>query len=177
MSAPVEVDDAVVLLLGAPSDNLKAGEIEGITRLEKLLFLLEKESGVAGLLTEDPDFHSHHFGPFSSKVYAAIDLLAAAGLVSDSTTAASSTEDTWESEVVLGLDADPYATRDIALTALGKDYYDSLLRELPPGTEGEISELKSRFASLPLRQMVRYVYRRYPDFTDKSKIRDAVLSD
>ena len=37
---PVEVDDAIVLLLGAPSDSLaRHGRIDGITRLEKLIFL------------------------------------------------------------------------------------------------------------------------------------------
>jgi hypothetical protein len=177
VSTPVEVDDAVVLLLGAPTDNMPPGEIEGITRLEKLVFLLSKESDLSGLLTEDPDFHSHHFGPFSSKVYAAIDLLAAAGLVSDSTAVSDSTEETWESEAVIGLDSDPYATRDIALTPLGRDYYKSLLHELPSSTEDEIVDLKERFASLPLRQLVRYVYRRYPEYTEKSKIRDSILKD
>lgn len=174
----VEVDDAIVLLLGAPSENaFNPAQIEGITRLEKLLFLLEKESGVSGLLTEDPEFKSHHFGPFSVKVYHAVDVLAAAGLVADSAAVSSSTEDTWESDVVLGIDPDPYATRDISLTPLGRRYYDSLMEDLPSGTESELQQLKDRFVSLPLRQLVRYVYKRYPDFTDKSKIRASVLSE
>lgn len=68
MVAEVEVDDAIVLLLGAPSDRSKtADRIEGITRLEKLLFLLNQEADVSDLLTEDPEFHSHNFGQFSAK--------------------------------------------------------------------------------------------------------------
>jgi hypothetical protein len=48
-----EVDDAIVLLLGAPSKfhNLE-GRLEGITRLEKLIFLMEKETPLGEKLTE-----------------------------------------------------------------------------------------------------------------------------
>lgn len=178
MTAEVEVDDAVVLLLGAPSKtSMTEDRIEGITRLEKLLFLLEHETEVSDLLTEDPEFDSHNFGPFSAKVYHAVDLLAAAGLVVDSAEVSSSTEDTWESDVVLGIHSDPYATRDISLTPLGRRYYVSLVSELPSETEAEVAELKSRFGSIPLRQLVRYVYKRYPEYTDKSQIRESILGN
>lgn len=178
MDAVVEVDDAIVLLLGAPSDSsAQSDRIEGITRLEKMLFLLERESDVSGLLTEDAEFRPDNFGPFSVKVYHQVDVLAAAGLVTDSSALSNSTEDTWESNVVLGLDPDPYATRDITLTPLGKRYYQRLLQDLPEGTEEELSDLKDRFGGLPLRQLVRYVYKRYPEFTGKSIIRESVLGE
>jgi hypothetical protein len=69
-----EVDDAIVFLLGARSKipSLE-GQIDGITRLEKLVFLMQMESEVGDLLTEDPEFHAHHFGPFSSSVYQAVE--------------------------------------------------------------------------------------------------------
>ena len=63
---PVEVDDAIVLLLGAPSDSLpRHGRIDGITRLEKLIFLVEHETDLRTLLTEHADFEAYNFGPFS----------------------------------------------------------------------------------------------------------------
>jgi hypothetical protein len=34
---------------------------------------------------------------------------------------------------------------------------------------------KTKFGRLPLRPLVRYVYERYPQFTDKSEIRDDIL--
>ena len=178
MSDVLEIDDAVVLLLGAPSDSpALSSRIEGITRLEKLLFLLERETSFATLLTEDAEFRSDNFGPLSVKAYQAVDLLVAAGLANDSADIASSRDDTWESQEVLGLEPDPYATRDIALTDLGRKYYAALLDELPPGTETELAEFKDRFATLPLRQLIRYVYKRYPEYTDRSLIRDSVLGD
>jgi hypothetical protein len=174
---PVEVDDLVVLILGAPSDSpATRNRIEGITRLEKLVFLAERETSAAEILTEDPAFLAHKFGPFSSKVYQAIDSLSAAGLVIDSASADDSTADTWESkEVIDGGLEDPYVTRDLRLTAVGEQYYSALLSELPSNVEEEIAVFKKRYASLPLRRLIRYVYQRYPDFTKRSVIRDDIL--
>ena len=41
---PLETDDAIVLLLGAPSSKERQGYLEGVTRLEKLVFLLKRET-------------------------------------------------------------------------------------------------------------------------------------
>jgi hypothetical protein len=173
--ATIEVDDLVVLLLGAPTPTGQRGRIEGITRLEKLVFLVEKELKPRWL-TENADFVGHNFGPFSAKIYNAVDTLAAAKLVEDSGALASSTEDAWETEHVIGATpSDPYATRNFELTPLGERYYKALLKDLPDGVERELADFKGRFATLPLRQLVRYVYERHPDFTDRSIIREDIL--
>lgn len=175
-ATPIEVDDAVILLLGGPAPTpVTRDRIEGVTRLEKLVFLLERESLVGRYLTEKPEFSSHNFGPFSEKVYRAVDTLAAADLVADSAKASTTSEDSWEAEQIIGADEDRYATRDFELTARGKRYYNALLSELPAGTSDELAEFKRRFAALPLRQLIRYVYLKYPEFTDKSLIRNDIL--
>ena len=173
----LETDDAIVLVLGAPGGTDRPGYLEGVTRLEKLVFLLERETPVRDWLTEKADFRSHRFGPFSSKIYRAVDTLAAARMVRDSAKSAPTTEDRWEALNVLmdDEDVDPYTTRTFELTERGQRYYSVLLEELPPGAEQALVNFKSRFARLPLRQLVRYVYERYPQFTDKSEIRDEIL--
>ena len=56
-NTPVEVDDVVILLLGAPSTHPSLdGRLKGVTRLEKLLFLLERETSIEGILTEEMEF-------------------------------------------------------------------------------------------------------------------------
>lgn len=177
LSGVLETDDVIVLLLGAPGATERdSGRIEGITRLEKLLFLLEKESGVDEWLKEDAAFSSNNFGPFSAKAYQEIETLTTAGLVEDSATLSDSAEDTWETENIIGeVTPEPYATRNLALTDKGRRYYQALLAELPPEAESVISELKRRFGSIPLRRLIRYVYERYPEYTDKSVIRDQIL--
>lgn len=174
---PFEVDDAIVLLLGAParSPTLR-GRIEGITRLEKLVFLLERETELGELLTEQPDFEPHNFGPFSSKVYQAVETLEAAGLITDSASLAPTEEDSWEADQLIGDEpATAFTTRDFELTDTGQRYYRALVEELPKDVEPILREFKDRFAGLPLRQLIRYVYSRHPDQTGKSLIRDQIL--
>jgi uncharacterized protein len=173
----LETDDAIVLLLGAPGATERdQGRIEGITRLEKLLFLLEKETEATNWLKETADFAPDNFGPFSAKAYQEIEALTSYGLVTDSATLSESAEDTWEAEHIIGeVDGEPYATRNLELTEKGQRYYQALLAHLPPEAESVVSGLKRRFGSIPLRKLIRYVYQRHPDFTGKSIIRDDVL--
>jgi hypothetical protein len=172
---PFEVDDAIVLLLGAESRVPSlSGRLEGITRLEKLVFLLEKESKLRDLLDEELEFHAYDFGPFSSKIYQAVDVLEAAGLIQDNIRYSGGADDTWETVHIVGEDA-PYSTREFVLTDLGRKYFAALLQEIPEDLTKEVSNIKDRFGSMPLRQLVRYVYKRYPAYTEKSKIRDQVL--
>jgi len=173
----VEVDDAIVLLLGAPAKAPALRDrIEGVTRLEKLVFLLQQETKLGELLTEDPKFESHNFGPFSAKIYQAVETLAAANLLEDSAQLSPSTEDSWEAEEVVGAaQGDRYATRNFTLTDRGRRYYAALIKDLPRSTESTLEEFKARFGALPLRQLIRYVYKKYPDYTDKSLIKDDVL--
>jgi len=94
----------------------------------------------------------------------------------DSGSFATSSEDAWEAENIIGAaTADPYATRNFELTEKGQRYYQALLRDLPEGVERDLSDFKRTFAALPLRQLVRYVYERHPDFTEKSIIKDDIL--
>lgn len=175
---PIEVDDAIILLLGAPSDvpSLK-NRIEGITRLEKLMFLLEKESDLRGILTEDAEFEPHQFGPFSSKIYQEVEILSAANLIDDSAKLAQSSEDTWEAEEIVGAEQSAqFVTRDISLTDRGRKYYDSLIADLPKGTEKSLKSFKAQFAGLPLSQLIRYVYQRHEPYTVNSIIKDQVLA-
>jgi hypothetical protein len=177
MGNVLETDDAIVLLLGAPGATARdQGRIDGITRLEKLLFLLEKETEASKWLKEGANFRSDNFGPFSAKAYQEIENLTTYGLINDSATLSESVEDTWESEHIIGEEAsDPYATRNLELTEKGRRYYEALLAELPPEAESVVGELKRRFGAIPLRRLIRYVYQRHPDFTDKSIIREEIL--
>jgi hypothetical protein len=176
-----EVDDAIVLLLGARTPGQEvSGHLSGITRLEKLIFLLERETDAKAWLTEPADFIPYNFGPFSSKVYQAIDTLVAGGLLKDSGSPSDGAADSWErfhaiEDIQDAPVEDPYATRDFSLTDRGQRYFEVLSQQLPKGAMAELSDFKSRFSRLPLRQLVRYVYQRYDAFTSNSLIRDDIL--
>lgn len=172
---PLETDDAIILVLGARGGKERPGYLEGVTRLEKLIFLLERETPVREWMTETVDFRSYRFGPFSSKVYEAADTLAAAGLIRDSARRANDVEDRWESMTAIVDEVDPYTTRTFELTERGRKYYAALLAELPPEAEQVLTDFKTKFGRLPLRSLVKYVYERYPQFTDRSEIRDEIV--
>ena len=97
-----EVDDAIVLLLGAPARSPTLRDrISGVTRIEKLFFLLDVETPIGSRLTEVAGFVPHNFGPFSAAVYQAVETLEAAGLISDSASLPASAEDSWESDELI----------------------------------------------------------------------------
>lgn len=175
-----EVDDAIILLLGSePGRSERRGEIRGITRLEKLVFLLERETEASSALTEKPNYQSHNFGPFSQKVYQALDVLHEAGLIEDSTQSAATNEDQSEYARIAGEDTAPapYSTRDFKLTDDGRAYYNALASELPTNVTEGAENLRRQFAGWPLRRLLRYVYDKYDEFTDKSIIKDQVMGN
>lgn len=177
----LDVDDVVILLLGAPSDSPRLRDrIEGITRLEKMFFLLENERALGESVGIDAKFVAHNFGPFSAEIYKAVDILAAAELVNDSAILSKSDDDAWESENIIYNPedvTDRYATRDISLTERGKRYYASLVADLPAETEARLQQFKTQFGRMPLRQLIRYVYQKpeYEKYLEKSTIKDQVL--
>jgi hypothetical protein len=175
-ATPVEIDDAIVLLLGAPAASpAMRGRLQGVTRLEKLLFLLEYERHV-DLALETGSFEPHNFGPFSSKVYQALDILSAGGLLEDSAALDQVPDDAWEANNLIGdTERDPYATRNFRLTERGQEYYEALKHELGDQVIRDLEDFKNRFGALPLRELIRYVYGAHPNMTTKSIIRDEVL--
>ncbi len=174
-----DVDDAIVLLLGSePHGKEKRGELRGVTRLEKLVFLLERETDAGRILTEDPEFVAYNFGPFSRKVYGAVDQLVEAGLLEDSKRLSQNEDDSWETSSFGADDIQTsYSTRDFKLTDLGLEYYSALVSELPANVVTQAEQLRGRFAGWALRDLVRYVYERYEKFTEKSVIRDQILGN
>lgn len=175
----LEIDDTIVLLLGAPTKIPSLNcRLSGVTRLEKLVFLIERETRLKDLLDEDTAFIPYNFGPFSAPVYKAVDSLVAYGLLDDSGTFAASDEDSWEQNWVIGVERpDRYTSRNFILTEKGQRYYDALLKEVPKKYITELARFKEHFGPIPLRQLVRYVYLRYPDMTDRSLIREEVLGN
>ena len=168
----LEIDDAIVLLLGAHTKIAALrDQIRGVTRLEKLVFLIDNETLFGELIKEDAEFRPYNFGPFSEVVYKAVGFLSSYGLIEDTGSSSENTEDSWEQIAVISIERpDPYVTRDFRLTGSGKKYYAALAKDIPANFIRELSDFKDQFGSIPLRQLIRYVYRRYPHVTEQSLI-------
>src|SRR6266436_4111154 len=76
----IDREDVILLLLDATERLLGKNSIGGITRLQKLLFLLEKETDFEGIVEFFP-FEPYNFGPFSKKVDEAVEFLEGCDLI------------------------------------------------------------------------------------------------
>src|SRR5205085_8381093 len=82
MDEAIQLDreDVILLMLEANERILRKDALSGITRLEKLLFLLERETDFEGIATFF-EFEAHNFGPFSKEVYEAVEFLLGCDLI------------------------------------------------------------------------------------------------
>lgn len=162
----IELDDAIVLLVGSDIKGWRhPTKIEGITRLEKLIFLLSKETQMGASLVQDLEFEPAPFGPFSAELYQTVDSLLAAQILEERNTVTRENVDSWEAQNLIGLEDSAFLMRNFTLSARGQRYYDAITRDVDNKTLEEISLFKNRFAFLPIRKLIRYIYSQYPQYT------------
>jgi hypothetical protein len=74
--------DILMLLLGSGvAGRPKQDAIQGTTRLQKLLFLIEQEAGVKATDGKDFEFSAYKFGPVSKELYDDLEKLENLGLL------------------------------------------------------------------------------------------------
>jgi uncharacterized protein YwgA len=184
----VKVETAMdILLVILYAGKRGAEKIAGITRLEKLVFLLAKETSIAKLVDNNFRYEPYHFGPYSAEVIDNIDALKEIGLVKAETVPSKSyVEESDRYEVgaqVRESDADTIRTKRnnnkmeiFELTDDGMKVAEALFKSMKPQEQQEVTQLKTRFNSVELRQLLRYVYKKYPESTTESKIKNYVMA-
>lgn len=160
--------------------------IAGITKLEKLVFLLAKETSLGRLVDQNFSYEPYHFGPYSAEVLDNIEALEELRLVKAIVVPSKSyVEESDRYQVgaqVKESDADSNALEQTGtmevfeLTDDGVKVAEALFNSMDQRQQQEITQLKGRFNSLDLRQLLRYVYKKYPESTTESKIKDYVLA-
>lgn len=181
----------VLLFLGTsgdPSDT--SGSINGITRFQKLLFLLERE----GQLVPEGDgfqFEAWKAGPYSAGLYDDLELLDNLGFIQSEvsgkiTDAEASEVDLLDFEDLMGDEEevsdgitpspDAYEERRFTLTEKGrKKVVDLLSREGIDELVDRIRRIKSKYSHYSLSDLLYHVYTKYPDMTTESEIKEKVL--
>lgn len=168
----LEGSDLVLMLLAAPTHVTSArNRVNGITRLEKLLYLVEKETSVADSVAgEHLRFKAYNYGPFSKDVYQAVELLEESGLVAEERVVDGQTIDSMEDVSVTGaVETDEYVERRFVLTEHGR-LVANLLAQHHPGVAEQLTDIKNQYAERSLSGLIRYVYKSYPDSAKKSLI-------
>ncbi len=193
--------EMLLLLIGLNDSEHGLG---GITRIQKLLYLLDTEEHIHPT-GEGFDFEAYKAGPYSSRIYDDLEFLENLSLikrskVSDdletgtlSTSAVTSDPEQAETDLTfedlmgpedvmapepdeIAPTADSYEETRYTLTDDGKKKMEALLnnREYQPFVEG-IRKVKSRFAKYSLNDLLYYVYTRHPEMTTESEIKEKVL--
>ena len=152
----VTVDDLVLAVLFAEAER----PVNGGLMLMKLLFLVGKEI--------DPRFDSvlsffpKDFGPYSRRVAQSLKRLVNGQLV-DSRRNLSDSSD--------------FERTDFSLTPQGLLAASEAFHKLDPGTRVKLSQLRRGAEELGYSGILRYVYSKYPEYADLSKIREEVEVD
>lgn len=177
----------LVLALLYANDSVGAvpgSPVVGITRLEKLIFLAKIEEALLKDAADEQDFHFVPFrmGPWTQEVYDEIDFLESLGLLDKEERGKVSVEDeAHNDELFSDLLLDKYqsstisrneATDAFQLTAEGRKKASEIWSRLSNDEKQKLIGLKRKFNNMNLRQFLRYVYKKYPEYTEASEIKE-----
>jgi len=145
-------------------------DLEGLTRLQKLLFLIEEESELSEEFSDlSFDFEAYKFGPFSEQVYDEIELLVNMGAVKVVD------PDYDVNEYLENPNGSEFAGKKLVLTKKGEKIAEELCEVLDDSLEKDLEDLVSKYGSMSSDDLLEYVYRQYPEYTENSEIKEEVL--
>ena len=147
-----------------------ADSVEGITRLQKLFFLLQEETDFANVYEKATfEFEPYDYGPFSEGIYSALEFLVALDAVEQVSP---------DSEVDGVRDEEhqsQYAGKRFVMTEKGHKISKRFSDTVDDDIESEIEDVLDEYGDLELEELLEYVYKQYPDYTVNSKIKDEIL--
>lgn len=127
--------------------------VEGITRMQKLVFLAQRE--VDDVEENMYEFEPYDYGPFSEDLYGDLDALVENDFVSS-----------YEEKTPGGNDKQVYEITEKGESLL-EMYQEALNAQIPVN---RIYEIKNEYNRMPLLQMIKRVYDKYPEMAVNSKL-------
>ena len=166
------MSDLMLLLLHAPGSR-GAEAIHGMTRLQKLLFVIEQK------LNPGQHFYAYKYGPFDEAVHDAADALRLAGFVGG-TAPLSASSPTFEE--MMRTAADRSGPREasepdvFALNAEGHGFVEQLRRSnrAYEALFERIAAIRREWDTPRLDDLVARVYAEWPEYAEKSLIKDEI---
>jgi uncharacterized protein YwgA len=141
------VPDWVLLLLYAGHDY-----IAGITRYQKMLFLIFKEKAPElKIPSENPGFYGYLYGPFSARIDEAIEFLIKRGYIRTEGIRSSSLEHFY-------------------LTDIGKDRAKRIFDRLSKEQQENLREFRQYWDTKSIKAICKRIYVDYKEYTTKSII-------
>ena len=184
----------LLLMLYSPGVTEQVNEpIRGRTRIVKMMFLFEHEIKDKFMKAstideiEMPEFYPWDYGPFSRDVYDDIEFFINNGFVEnrfleDQAGRAEVDEfSAWVESYAFDDEKDDLSEHwnqeEFRLTELGRRYVEEkgLFEQLAANQKRILREFKSTINRASLEAILRYVYLKYPKYTEKSKIRGQIV--
>ncbi len=153
-----------------------AEPIESITRLQKMLFLMQQQ---ILFVNKWYAYETGKLGPYSSELRNDLAELESANIVSAKRMSwlwddgdSVPEEPPFDVPVWKTLRTNSY--RYLLASSVGHLAGSDLWTSLPASHRKEISKFKKFFNSLPLRALLLYIYENYPQFSERVTLRDYV---
>ena len=168
--------DLILILLHLAEQRSTDGWFHGITRLEKIIFLLIKERSIDEWIEMDkPTFVPYKLGPYSRDVYTSIEFLNSYNLIEDATVMGDSHLDSTEEAMAFEAGSIHYSERKFRLTENGRRAANELRRRSNNHVTESAEEYYTKYSEMQLSLLLRYVYRQYPAYTGESIIKKDIL--
>lgn len=179
---PESALDVLLLLLYEKGIKGKTAEpIEGITRLDKILFLLSRSDEFGLLVNKGYNFEAYNYGPFAPEIFDDIETLKEVNIIRVlSKKIPKNRFDTQDVDDIEDNVEDSskwnYKTIEVySLTEEGKKIAKLLYNELSVNQKEYLRNIKRKFQKIPLSKLLAYVYNTYPESAEKSKIKNKYL--
>ena len=177
--------DVLIVLLYSEGPKGKVGEaIEGITRLDKIMYLLSKTKEFSPIVNQSYNFQADNFGPFAPELFDDIQVLKHEGVIRASEKEAKNKIQTIDEESVekifdeaknMSISWKQYSIERYELTELGTKIGIALFKGLSESQKETIKTVKKKFGEMNLKNLLYYVYSKYPKMTANSIIREKIL--
>jgi uncharacterized protein YqfB (UPF0267 family) len=175
------VADLMVLLFYAKGTTGKQNEeIRGITRIEKLMYLLLKEGGFNDVLSKEVTFEAYDFGPYSSEIYDLLESLKEMDIVNVQEEKVSNFKaiiDIYYAKAQGQIEETTGNIMEIySLTEdRGFKIAEMLRNRVQPEELKRLEDVKVKYNAMKLDELLRYVYKTYPESAKKSKIIEEIF--
>lgn len=161
--------------------------IRGNTRFQKLIFIFEKEllgqyqfnklGDSENLFTFD--FEAYKFGPYSKSFYKHMNFFISFGMIEKEEVNIDNDfylENTYIKDSDLN-ENEGMVNIQYTITQRGKKYVsENLWNQLNQQQREVLCSLKQQFNKMPLKDILYYVYSKYPDMTIKSEIIEKIIN-
>jgi hypothetical protein len=163
--------DLMILLLHAPNGHSGKAAIRGVTRLQKLLFVIEQV-----LARDSSQFYAWNYGPFDERVHDTTEGLKIRGLLKGRGAASSRTPPSFAEMIATVMErAGPQENEPtiFELNEAGHELAERLRRSSAAYEQvyERIGRLRQEWDTSDL---VERVYEAFPEYTDRSLIKDEV---